>query len=120
VTSFQPRVGQRRVRVRRSDLDRFIEAGSRKTSPEAEGFWGGAEVGLSRLGDPVLWERFGAAAARDDDAAGDIDAGELAAAFRELADASNVLGASIASDESTAAGESATDSGTRPSRWKLP
>jgi excisionase family DNA binding protein len=51
------RVG-RRVRIRRSDLERMLEEGStaaaqpskRETSPSAEDFWGGEPVGLADPG----------------------------------------------------------------------
>ena len=51
------RVG-RRVRIRRSDLERMLEEGAtataqptpRETSPSAEDFWGGEPVGLADPG----------------------------------------------------------------------
>src|SRR5437016_64717 len=52
------RVG-RRVRIRRSDLERVLEAGATspdsssagRTDPSAEDFWGGEPVGMAETGD---------------------------------------------------------------------
>ena len=94
------RVGPRRVRIKRSDLDRFIAAGTKTTENAAEAFWGGGDVGAgaSSLGDPTLWERVGAAASRLGEAVPGSDPRELAEAFSELGDASKALGESIARD----------------------
>jgi excisionase family DNA binding protein len=94
------RVGSRRVRIKRSDLDRFIAAGTATTTDAANAFWSGdvAGAGATRPGDPALWERFGAAASRLAEAVPPSDPGELAAALGELGDASKALGESIARD----------------------
>ena len=53
------RVG-RRVRIRRSDLERVLEAGATspdsssgaRSSPSAQDFWGGEPVGMAETTDP--------------------------------------------------------------------
>lgn len=53
------RVG-RRVRIRRSDLERVLAAGatapesspSTRDAPSAQDFWGGEPVGMAETGDP--------------------------------------------------------------------
>jgi excisionase family DNA binding protein len=75
------RVG-RRVRIRRSDLERLLEEGStagtgssgQDSSPSAEDFWGGEPVGLaeeSRMDDPeqLATEEDRAQGANEDDPA---------------------------------------------------
>jgi excisionase family DNA binding protein len=54
------RVG-RRVRIRRSDLERVLQAGATRSdssggaqpSPSAEDFWGGEPVGMAETTDPA-------------------------------------------------------------------
>jgi excisionase family DNA binding protein len=80
------RVGKRRVRVRRVDLDRFLEA----SSSEAEQPAGDRE---SDGDDPiaVLWERLGRAVADSGPALADVDRAKLVDALNAVADAASKL-----------------------------
>jgi excisionase family DNA binding protein len=87
------RVGKRRVRVRQSDLDAFLEAGATSTpddkSPPAE------EVDE---GSVTAWATFGAAMAEANAALEDADRIELLGVLERLTQATQALVDSLAGD----------------------
>jgi hypothetical protein len=77
------RVGSRRVRVRRSDLDEFLRAGeTERDQPEP------SEVDEGSI---TAWATFGAAMAEAAATLEQTDHGELVAALARLADATQAL-----------------------------
>jgi len=104
------RVG-RRVRIKRSDLERVIAEGYNSGSDTANGtdgsvFWSpesdASQQPLSAsFGNEELWTRFGAAAARLGEAISGANPDEIGGAFHALADASEALGDEMVRNEPT-------------------
>jgi excisionase family DNA binding protein len=80
------RVGSRRVRVRREDLDAFIAAGSTRRSEDASD---------EQPEQPASWEAFGTALTNAVSVLRDRDPEALAAALRSLAESAERLASAI-------------------------
>lgn len=83
------RLGARRVRIKQSDLDRFIEAGE-TAAPGTE-----PEPADEAPNEPELRERLGAALDATRSALADGDDPELVAALNEMAKAASGLGQAL-------------------------
>jgi excisionase family DNA binding protein len=81
-------VGVRTVRVRQSDLDRFLEAGATGADyPEAQP----ADPGEQGNPEPALWTQLGSALAESSFALAEADHVEFVQALNSLADAARAL-----------------------------
>jgi hypothetical protein len=89
------RVGSRRVRIRESDLDAFLQASTSATVNTARPSAGEAE-------DPsaLLWTRLGIALTQSSDALADEDLAKLARSLKALADAAGTLADALAAGAS--------------------
>ncbi len=99
------RVGSRRVRVRRSDLDRFLDAGATDKRPEPEP----AEVDEGSI---TAWATFGAAMAEATATLQSPDRSELLDVLERLADATQALVDSLSGDAGSQPPEPAPPSGS--------
>ena len=88
-------VGSRRVRVRESDLDAFLQASTGSTVDKAPPRAGEAE-------DPsaLLWTRLGIVFTESSDAPADQDLAKLPRSFNALADAAGTLADALGEDAS--------------------
>ena len=106
------RVGERRVRIRQSDLDEFLAAGAtaRDAKDDADAIAVAEELGADQ------WARLGTALAESSAALADEDHGRLADALNSLADAARGLAEVMSEREIRSDGSAADQRAERAKR----